>query len=167
MFKALYPIARHTQLSIIVTPAGEKLSLIIIPRPDGTKEEQLGKPIQVTGTPEELDAELPAKLAEFCEAYNGVVSNLGGSIEALNAAKDKAAKRKPRAAGKTAKKKAARPSPPKPTKKKAARPSPPKPKRVDRAAAKPAAARAGAAAPAADMSHTAMTPAADWPFPTR
>lgn len=174
MFKDLYPIARHTPLSIIVQPAGDKLTLIIIPRPDGTKEEALSKPIQVTGTPEELDAELPAKLAEYSEAYNAVRSNLGESIEALNAAKGKtaakAAKRKATPAPKPAKKKA-RPTPPK--LKKRARPTPPAPKKkaapkpAPRRPAPPARAAAAPKAPAAATPPTVLNPADDWPFPTR
>lgn len=173
MFKEIYAIAKHTSLRIIVAPAGEKLSLMIIPQPNGTSEKALGKPLQITGTPEELDAELPAEIARFCEATNEVRSNLGETIDALKSAASKPRKSKPvKAAAKptvkpkraSATKKKALPKPPRP-KKKAAKAAPPsKPK----APSRPAATRA-AAAPAksaAVVTPTALNPADDWPFPT-
>lgn len=189
MFKDLYPIARHTALRIIVSPAGAKLSLVIIPQPDGS-DDALGKPLQVTGTPAELDAELPAMLAQYCGAHNELRATLGESIEAMTAAKGKAtrkAARKPAAAPSVKK-----PSPPAKPKKKAL-PKPPRPKKKTKAApplkpkarARPPKGRApgmpkdtavrlpvGSDAPRGpgvrldSASTTALNPADDWPFPT-
>src|SRR5882672_9298189 len=64
-FKSLYDVARHTPMSMIITPQGARLRVIIMPKPgkDAKEASALSKPIEATGTPEELDAELPEAIA--------------------------------------------------------------------------------------------------------
>lgn len=119
MFQDLYAVARHTPLTLIVTPQGDKLSVIVTPHPgkDGAKQGELSKPIQAVGTPAELDAELPAKLREYAEAVNGLRLKLDLPTEAVAAA---AAKAKP--ARSTPAPKAKKPAKARPAKKPAAKP---------------------------------------------
>jgi hypothetical protein len=58
MFKDLYAVARHTPLHLIITPAGDKLKIIVTPKPTGDagNNAALAKPFSATGTPEDLDA---------------------------------------------------------------------------------------------------------------
>lgn len=129
-FKSLYDVAKHTALSMIITPQGERLRVIIMPKPgkDAKEASALSKPIEATGTPEELDAELPKALAAYSEKVNDLRATISVPIDALDAAKAKAGK--PRAAkpAKAAKK---------PKAPKAAKPvKAPKPKAPDQAKTK-------------------------------
>jgi PRTRC genetic system protein E len=145
MFTELYAVARHTPLQISVTPDGARLNVLIIPKPgdDADEASALSKPIQAIGTPDELDRELPAKLAEYCTAINDLRLKIDMPIDAITAesakgnGKTKAntpAPRKPaRASAPTPKKKTYNPAP-KPVK--PVRTAAPKP--VKKAAAPPA-----------------------------
>jgi hypothetical protein len=99
MFQDLYAVARHTPFTIIVTPQGERLSLIIQPRPSGDAEDRKGlaAPIKAVGTPAELDAELPAKLREYAERVNEVRATIDLPLDAVDAEKAKQSKKTERA----------------------------------------------------------------------
>jgi len=115
-FKSLYEVAKHTALSMIITPQGERLRVIIMPKPgkDAKEASALSKPIEATGTPEELDAELPKALAAYSEKVNDLRAAISVPIDALDAAKAKAGKPKaakpPKAAKKPKAPKAAKPA---------------------------------------------------------
>ena len=133
MFQDLYAVARHTPLSILVTPNGEQLSVIITPKPSGDASDNpaLAKSIKAVGTPAELDAELPAKLREYTSKVNELRTAIDLPIEALNEAQTKAGKKKsaapkpaakPRPAASAKPKKAAKPKVAKKSAPKAAQP---------------------------------------------
>lgn len=105
-FKSLYEVAKHTALSMIITPQGERLRVIIMPKPgkDAKEASALSKPIEATGTPEELDAELPKALAAYSEKVNDLRATISVPIEALDSAKAKAGKPKTAKPAKAAKK---------------------------------------------------------------
>lgn len=152
-FAKLYAIARHTSLSIIVTPAGEKLSLIIIPKPNGGESKSLVTPLQITGTPEELDAELPAAIEQYCGAVNELRSNIGETTEAVKAEaakprKSKARARKPAKPAAAVKKPAKKKAAPKARPAKAKRPARPAPPAAPKRDAKPTAVKPAPAASA-------------------
>ena len=94
MFQELYAVARHTPLSILVTPNGEQLSVIVTPKPSGDAADNpaLARSIKAVGTPAELDAELPAKLREYTDKVNELRITIDLPIEALNEAQAKAKK---------------------------------------------------------------------------
>jgi PRTRC genetic system protein E len=124
MFQDLYAVARHTPLSILITPNGEQLSVIITPKPSGDASDNpaLARSIKAVGTPAELDAELPAKLREYTDKVNDLRTAIDLPIEALNEAQAKAGKKKaatPKAAAKPKPAASAKP-------KKAAKPKPAK-----------------------------------------
>lgn len=98
MFKELYAVARHTPFTMIVTPLGERLSVIIQPRPTGDAEDRKGfaAPIKAVGTPDELDAELPGKLTEYAARVNDVRAAIDLPIEAVDSEKAKSSKKEER-----------------------------------------------------------------------
>ena len=121
MFTELYAVAKHTPLQISVSPDGARLNVLIIPKPgdDADEGSALTKPIQAVGTPEELDRELPAKLAEYCAAINDLRLKIDMPIEAITAEAGKEDRQKKKAAKvphAPAPKKKAAPKPVKPAK---------------------------------------------------
>ena len=115
MFTELYAVAKHTPLQISVSPDGVRLNVLIIPKPgdDADEGSALTKPIQAIGTPEELDRELPAKLAEYCAAINDLRLKIDMPIEAITAEAGKGGGKK---SAKPAAKKAVPKPAPKPAK---------------------------------------------------
>lgn len=95
MFQAIFPVARHTPLNIIVTPNGERLSIIVIPKPSGDASDNpaLSKPLSFVGTPEDLDREFPEQLRLYAESVNDLRTRLELPLSDLEAAKAKAAKK--------------------------------------------------------------------------
>lgn len=117
MFAELYAVAKHTPLHISVSPDGARLNVLIVPKPgDDAKEgSALAQPIQAIGTPEELDRELPAKLAEYCAAINDLRLKIDLPIEAITAEAGRGGGTNKKAS--TPPRTPARPSAPKPKKK--------------------------------------------------
>ena len=114
MFQELYPVAKHTPLQLIVTPRGEQLQVIIIPKPDeddADKKSALREPISAIGTPAELDAELPAKLARYATRINELRAKIDLPLDAIDAQTQKAGKRKTKPAKKPKAAKAAKTAP--------------------------------------------------------
>jgi len=128
MFQELYAVARHTPLSILITPNGEQLSVIVTPKPSGDAADNpaLARSIKAVGTPAELDAELPAKLREYTDKVNELRTTIDLPIEALNEAQAKAKKKTKPTPAKPAAKPAASAKPKKASKPKAARKAAPK-----------------------------------------
>lgn len=102
MYKALHAVARHTALHLIITPAGEQLKVICMPKPTGAGADNaaLQKPFSITGTPEELETAFPEALAKYSEAVNGLRSALDLPLDALDAEKKKLAKKEEKKAQK-------------------------------------------------------------------
>jgi PRTRC genetic system protein E len=125
MFTELYAVAKHTPLQISVSPDGARLNVLIVPKPgdDANEGSALTRPIQAIGTPEELDRELPAKLAEYCAAINDLRLKIDLPIEAITAEAGKGGAKKK--ATPPAARKPARVSVPPPVKKAAPKPMKP------------------------------------------
>jgi PRTRC genetic system protein E len=100
-FQNLFPVARHTPLSIIVSPNGTQLSVIVTPKPTGDAEDNpaLANPIKIVGTPEDLDKELPAALRQYADKVNDLRTKIDLPTEALEAAAVKAGSGKHRNGG--------------------------------------------------------------------
>src|SRR5208282_3620364 len=68
----------------------EKISVNVIPKPLKSDQQNddaaLTTPLSVTGTPQELDEQLPRQLAEFVEAHLGLSSTLKSAKEQIEAA---------------------------------------------------------------------------------
>lgn len=111
MFAELYAVARHTPLTIIVTPRGERLQVIIVPKPGDDAEDNpsLSKPISALGTPEELDAELPAEIIRYVDAVNQLRCKIDLPIDAVD---EEASTAEKKAAKKAEKKSTATPAAP-------------------------------------------------------
>src|SRR6202012_3469724 len=78
MFKELAPLLRHRSLLLTVTHVGEhQFRVNVIPRKKQDSEnDALTTPVSVTGTPEELDAELPQTLIAFVASHLELKNNL-------------------------------------------------------------------------------------------
>jgi PRTRC genetic system protein E len=63
MFAALAEIALHTPLTLTVTREADRLHVIIAGK--GDKPTAFATPVRVTGTPADLDEQLPARLVEY------------------------------------------------------------------------------------------------------
>ena len=78
MFKELAPLLRHRSLLLTVTHVGEdQFRVNVIPKKKQDSEnDALTTPVSVTGTPEELDAELPQTLIAFVASHLELKNNL-------------------------------------------------------------------------------------------
>jgi PRTRC genetic system protein E len=92
MFQELMPLLVQRTLIVTLSRASdEQISVNIIPKPlkfdqqnnDGAA---LTTPLSVTGTPKELDEELPRQLVEFVETHLGLSSTLKSAKEQMEAA---------------------------------------------------------------------------------
>src|SRR5688572_11819347 len=95
MFKDLHAVARHTPLTLMITPNGEALCVIVVPKPTGeaANNAALCKHLKIVGTPAELDAEFPAAMQRYTGAVNELRTALDLPLDALEAAKKKAEKK--------------------------------------------------------------------------
>lgn len=128
MFTELHAVVRHTPLTLICTAQGERLSIIITPRPGKNAEGNaaLSAPIRAVGTPAELDAELPAKLVEYTEKINALRLAIDLPVDAIDAATAKAGKKATAKPTPPAAKKPAKKAAPPPAAKQASTPKPEK-----------------------------------------
>lgn len=97
MFKALAEAAKRAPIAIMVVTEGEHLRVTIQQRPDKVKDGQIPLSISVAQTPELLDAELPAAIAEASVSTQSAES-VGEQVRkqtarAAEGAKDKAEKK--------------------------------------------------------------------------
>lgn len=82
MFQELMPLlAQRILLLTLSRVSDEQISVNIIPKPLKSDQQDdddaaLTTPLTVTGTPKELDEELPRQLAEFVEIHLGLSSTL-------------------------------------------------------------------------------------------
>ena len=102
MFQELMPLlAQRILLLTLSRVSDEQISVNIIPKPLKSDQQDDGAalttPLSVTGTPKELDEQLPRQLVEFVEAHLGLSSTLKSAKEQIEAAAKaaKEAARKP------------------------------------------------------------------------
>ncbi len=102
MFQELMPLlAQRILLLTLSRMNDEKISVNFIPKPLKSDQQDddgaLTIPLSITGTPKELDEQLPRQLVEFVEAHLGLSSTLKSAKEQMEAAAKaaKEAARKP------------------------------------------------------------------------
>ena len=91
MFQELMPLlAQRILLLTVSRVSDEQISVNIIPKPLKSDQQDDGAalttPLSVTGTPQELDEQLPRELAEFVETHLGLSSTLKSAKEQMDAA---------------------------------------------------------------------------------
>jgi PRTRC genetic system protein E len=91
MFQELMPLlAQRILLLTVSRVSDEQISVNIIPKPLKSDQQDDGSalttPLRVTGTPKELDEQLPPQLAEFVETHLGLSSTLKSAKEQMEAA---------------------------------------------------------------------------------
>jgi len=91
MFQELMPLlAQRILLLTFSRVRDEKISVNVIPKPQKSDQQDddaaLTIPLSVTGTPKELDEQLPRQLVEFVEAHLGLSSTLKSAKEQIEAA---------------------------------------------------------------------------------
>ena len=91
MFQELMPLlAQRVLLLTLSRVSDEQISVNIIPKPLKSDQQDDGAalttPLSVTGTPKELDEQLPRQLAEFVETHMGLSSTLKSAKEQMEAA---------------------------------------------------------------------------------
>ena len=91
MFQELMPLLAQRILLLTLSRVGdEQISVNIIPKPLKSDPQDDGSalttPLRVTGTPKELDEQLPRHLAEFVETHLGLSSTLKSAKEQMEAA---------------------------------------------------------------------------------
>lgn len=80
-------------LGITVTALDDgKLSVIVIPKVEAKANKALLTPLQTTGTPEELDAELPQLLDQFVGTHKSLREQVEAATAVMAAAKTEVAK---------------------------------------------------------------------------
>lgn len=103
MFKELAPLFRQRSVVIMINPIEEdKLTVAIFPKKlNDSENAALSTPVSVTGTPEELDQQLPSTLTEFVGAHLELKNTLELAKEEMaRAAKDAKRESKPKTAAK-------------------------------------------------------------------
>ncbi|MGB8064435.1 MAG: PRTRC system protein E [Candidatus Sulfotelmatobacter sp.] len=102
MFQELMPLlAQRILLLTLSRVSDEQISVNVIPKPLKSDQQDddaaLTTPLSVTGSPKELDEQLPRQLVEFVEAHLGLSSTLKSAKEQIEAAAKaaKEAARKP------------------------------------------------------------------------
>src|SRR5580658_4014749 len=91
MFQELMPLlAQRILLITLSRVSDEQISVNIIPKPLKSDHQDDGSALttrlRVTGTPKELDEQLPPQLAEFVETHLGLSSTLKSAKEQMEAA---------------------------------------------------------------------------------
>src|ERR1039458_7866624 len=122
MFKELLPLLEGRTMILTAAKIGDALTVTIYPKRNGEKDENpVGNtPLCVTGTPEELDHELPGLIAGYAEELGKFHTNLGqikqqlanAATAAAEAAKVKTARKPATAPAKPAAKSAEPAEPP-------------------------------------------------------
>jgi PRTRC genetic system protein E len=100
MFQELMPLLGQRILLLTLSRVSdEQICVNVIPKPLKSDQQDDGAalttPLSVTGTPRELDEQLPRQLVEFVETHLGLSSTLKSAKEQMEAAA-KAARKRPR-----------------------------------------------------------------------
>ncbi len=90
MFKELMPLLGQRILLLTLSRVGdEQISVNVIPKPLKSDQQDddaaLTTPLSITGTPKELDEQLPQQLVEFVETHLGLSSTLKSAKEQMEA----------------------------------------------------------------------------------
>jgi PRTRC genetic system protein E len=104
MFLELMPLLRKRRLLLTVSLVeGETIRATVVPqKATDTEDNAITTPLAITGTPEELDRELPGQLVDFVGAHLQLQSTLATAKAEMDAAA--------KAAREEARKKAAKPA---------------------------------------------------------
>jgi PRTRC genetic system protein E len=91
MFQELMPLLSQRVLILTLSRVtDEELCVNVIPKPlksdQQNEDNALTTPLAVTGTPKELDEQLPKQLVEFVEIHLGLSSTLKSAKEQIDAA---------------------------------------------------------------------------------
>jgi PRTRC genetic system protein E len=91
MFKELMPLLAQQMLILTLSQVSDKeVRVNVIPKPlksdQWNDDAALATPLGVTGTPKELDEQLPSLLVEFVESHLGLSSTLKSAKEQMEAA---------------------------------------------------------------------------------
>jgi PRTRC genetic system protein E len=91
MFQELLPLlAQRILLVTLSRVTDERISVNVIPKPvksdHGDDQHGLTTPLSVTGTPKELDEQLPRQLVEFVETHLDLSSTLNSAKEQMEGA---------------------------------------------------------------------------------
>ena len=91
MFEELMPLLTERVLVVTVSRVrADEISINVIPKPLKADQQDvdaaLSTPLSVTGTPKELDEQLPRQLREFVETHLGLSSTLKRAKEQMEAA---------------------------------------------------------------------------------
>ena len=91
MFQELMPLlAQRILLLTLSRVSDEQICVNVIPKPLKSDQQDddaaLTTPLSVTGTPKELDEQLPRQLVEFVETHLGLSSTLKSAKEQMEAA---------------------------------------------------------------------------------
>ena len=91
MFQELMPLlAQRILLLTLSRVSDEQISVNVIPKPLRSDQKDdnaaITTPLSVTGTPKELDEQLPRQFVEFVEAHLGLSSTLKSAKEQMEAA---------------------------------------------------------------------------------
>ena len=103
MFKELMPLLSQRMVIIALSRVSDdEMCINVIPKPlksdqQGDDAAALATPLSITGTPKELDEQLPGQLVEFVETHLALSSTLKSAKEQMEAAAKaaKEAARKP------------------------------------------------------------------------
>jgi PRTRC genetic system protein E len=104
MFKELAPLLQHRSVVIMVNPLeGETLRVIVMPkRLNESENAALSTPVSLSGTPQDLDEQLPSTLTQFVGAHLDLKSTLEIAKEEMaQAAKTARQSSKPKTTQKT------------------------------------------------------------------
>ena len=97
MFSDLHQLALQTPFNLMVTAEGELLTLTVMPRKnpktadDDISRAALSLPLQLTGTPVELEAEFTTLLMNYRSSRASLAEQLAATDAVLKQAKDDAA----------------------------------------------------------------------------
>lgn len=88
MFKELAPLLRQRPVVLLLNPLeGDSLRVLVMPKKlNDTEDAGLATPVSLTGTPEELDEQLPSALSQFVGAHLELKSTLEIAQEEMAAA---------------------------------------------------------------------------------
>jgi PRTRC genetic system protein E len=91
MFQELMPLlAQRTLIVCMSRVSDDEMRVSVIPKPlksdQPNDDAALTTPLSITGTPQELDEQLPRQLVEFVETHLGLSSNLKSAKEQMEAA---------------------------------------------------------------------------------
>ena len=88
MFKELAPLLRQRPVVLLLNPLeGDSLRVLVMPKKlNDTEDAALATPVSLTGTPEELDEQLPSTLTQFVGAHLELKSTLEIAKEEMAAA---------------------------------------------------------------------------------